>query len=60
MPWLVGVEPMPAVAAVAAAIGYGLATGHPFNDGNKRVAFVVMAVFIGPNGPEPDAPKPRS
>ena len=37
-------------AALAAAYGYGLARNHPYNDGNKRVAFVVMAVFLGLNG----------
>ncbi len=40
------------VAALAAAFGYGLARNHPYNDGNKRVAFVVMAVFLGLNGHE--------
>lgn len=38
------------LAALAAAYGYGLARGHAYNDGNKRVAFVVMAVFLGLNG----------
>jgi death-on-curing protein len=27
-----------------------LATSHPFRDGNKRVAFLTMAVFIELNG----------
>jgi len=40
------------VAALAAAYGYGLVSDHPYNDGNKRVAFVVMAVFLGLNGLE--------
>lgn len=38
------------LAALAASYGYGLARNHPYNDGNKRVAFVVMAVFLGLNG----------
>ena len=38
--------------ALAAAYGYGLARNHPYNDGNKRVAFGVMAVFLGLNGLE--------
>jgi len=38
--------------ALAAAYGYGLARNHPYSDGNKRVAFVVMAVFLGLNGYE--------
>ena len=37
------------LASLAAAIGFGIASNHPFNDGNKRVAFVVMAVFLGLN-----------
>ncbi len=42
-------EPDTDLAALAAAYGHGLARDHPYNDGNKRVAFVVMAVFIGLN-----------
>ena len=43
-------EPDTDLASLAAAYGYGLARDHPYNDGNKRVAFVVMAVFLGLNG----------
>ena len=32
---------------LAAAYGYGLAKNHPFIDGNKRTAFMVMYVFLG-------------
>jgi death-on-curing protein len=42
-------DPEADVAALAAAYGYGLARNHPYNDGNKRVAFMVMAVFLGLN-----------
>jgi len=45
------------LARLAAAYGHGLARGHPFNDGNKRIAFVTMAVFLGLNGHEIDAPE---
>ena len=38
------------LAALAAAYGFGLARNHPYLDGNKRVAFVTMAVFLGLNG----------
>ena len=38
------------LGALAAAYGYGLARNHPYHDGNKRVAFVAMAVFVGLNG----------
>ncbi|MGB5959970.1 MAG: type II toxin-antitoxin system death-on-curing family toxin [Coleofasciculaceae cyanobacterium] len=34
---------------LAAAYGYGLAKNHPFIDGNKRAAFMVMYVFLGLN-----------
>jgi death-on-curing protein len=34
---------------LAAGYGYGLAKNHPFIDGNKRTAFMVMYVFLGLN-----------
>lgn len=37
---------------LAAAYGYGLCRNHPFRDGNKRVAFLVMVVFLELNGLE--------
>jgi death-on-curing protein len=43
------------LAELAAAYGHGLATGHPFHDGNKRIAFVAMAVFLELNGVEFEA-----
>lgn len=49
---LLSYRPDADLAALAAAYGYGLARNHPYNDGNKRVAFVVMAVFLGLNGLE--------
>ncbi|MDQ3553035.1 MAG: type II toxin-antitoxin system death-on-curing family toxin [Chloroflexota bacterium] len=36
--------------ALAASLGYGLARRHPYVDGNKRIAFVSMAVFLDING----------
>lgn len=38
------------LAALAAAYGFGLARNHLYHDGNKRIAFVVTAVFLGLNG----------
>lgn len=38
------------IAAMAAAYGFGLVKNHPFIDGNKRVAFVVVEVFLMLNG----------
>ena len=43
--------------ALAAAYGYGLATSHPYQDGNKRIAFLAMVVFLGLNGWELEAPE---
>ncbi len=43
-------EPKTDVATLAAAYAWGLARNHPFRDGNKRVAFLTMAVFIELNG----------
>jgi death-on-curing protein len=40
------------LAELAAAYGHGLAASHPFHDGNKRIAFVTMAVFLELNGVE--------
>jgi death-on-curing protein len=37
---------------LAASKGYGLAKNHPFADGNKRVAFAAMGVFLEINGIE--------
>ncbi|HEY2459883.1 MAG TPA: type II toxin-antitoxin system death-on-curing family toxin [Candidatus Acidoferrum sp.] len=38
------------VAQLAAAYGFGLARNHPFTDGNKRIAFIAMTLFLGLNG----------
>jgi death on curing protein len=43
-------EPGSDLFTLAAAYGFGLATNHAYNDGNKRVAFMVMYVFLGMNG----------
>ncbi|MBI2828546.1 MAG: type II toxin-antitoxin system death-on-curing family toxin [Acidobacteria bacterium] len=42
---------------LAAAYGWGLATSHPYRDGNKRVAFLVMAIFLELNGWRLEAPE---
>ena len=47
-------------AALAAAYAYGVARNHPYNDGNKRIAFVVAAVFAELNGYRLDAPEPEA
>ncbi len=43
-------EPSCDIASLAACYAYSLAQNHPYIDGNKRVAFVVMATFLGING----------
>ena len=40
----------PDLARLAAAYAFGLLRNHPFHDGNKRVAFLTMVVFLGLNG----------
>ena len=43
------------LASLAAAYGFGIARNHPFMDGNKRVAFQAMYLFLGLNGSRIDA-----
>lgn len=40
----------PDVADLAAAYGVGLAKNHAFIDGNKRVAFLAVGLFLALNG----------
>lgn len=40
----------PGIFDLAAAYGYGIAKNHPFIDGNKRTAYVVMGTFLKLNG----------
>jgi death on curing protein len=48
-------EPQSDLATLAAAYGWGLVTSHPYRDGNKRTAFLAMAIFLGLNGFELEA-----
>ena len=41
---------MPDISALAASLAYGIAKNHPFIDGNKRTALVVMRTFLQLNG----------
>lgn len=43
-------QPESGLHALAASYGYGLANNHPFVDGNKRIAFLGMEMFLGLNG----------
>lgn len=47
------------LAALAAVYGYGLARNHGYLDGNKRVGFVAMAIFLDLNGRILEAPEPE-
>ena len=38
------------LAVLAAAYAFGLAKNHPFVDGNKRIAFMTMMIFLRRNG----------
>lgn len=38
------------MAVLAAAYGYGLARNHAFIDGNKRIAFMAIMLFLRING----------
>jgi death-on-curing protein len=38
------------VARLAACYGFGLAKNHAFVDGNKRIAFIAVGVFLRLNG----------
>ena len=38
------------IAELAASYCYGLAKNHPFIDGNKRVAFLSVGIFLAING----------
>lgn len=43
-------EPDARLSEVAAAYAFGLVRDHPYVDGNKRVALVVMVAFLERNG----------
>jgi len=42
-------NPPPDLSDLAAAYIYGIVTGHGFNDGNKRTAWVIGRLFIAIN-----------
>lgn len=50
-------DPEADLPAIAAAYGFGLSSNHPFVDGNKRVAFQAMYLFLGLNRFRIDAPE---
>ena len=52
-------EPTADIFMLAAVLGHGLTRNHSFVDGNKRVGFMAMYVFLGVNGYDLDAPEPE-
>jgi death-on-curing protein len=50
-------QPESDLAAVAAAYAFGLAKNHGYVDGNKRIGFLAMGVFLFINGHLLDAPE---
>ena len=48
------------LAALAASYGHGLCRGHPFVDGNKRIALAAIDVFLQLNGWELVAVEPEA
>lgn len=57
---LLAYVPASDVCALAASLGFGLAKNHGYRDGNKRTAFVAMAVFLRLNGLRLDVPEPEA
>ncbi len=45
------------LARLAAAYGFGIVTSHPYRDGNKRIGFLAMVIFLGFNGRRFSAPE---
>ena len=52
-------EPEADLPSLAASYGFGLIKNHPFLDGNKRIGFVAMNMFLLVNGFEVEAPEPE-
>jgi death-on-curing protein len=52
-------EPETDLPSLAASYGFGLVNNHPFLDGNKRIGFVAMNMFLLLNGLEVEAPEPE-
>ena len=50
-------EPTADIALLGAAYAFALVTSHPFRDGNRRIAFLTMVVFLGLKGFDFDAPE---
>ena len=52
-------EPTVDIFMLTIVLGHGLTSNHCFVDGNKRVGFMAMYVFLGVNGFDLDALEPE-
>lgn len=43
-------NPKPSLAAIAASYAFGIASDHPFIDGNKRTSLIASQLFLRLNG----------
>ena len=43
-------DPGASLASLASAYAFGIAKSHPFHDGNKRMSFLAMVVFLERTG----------
>ena len=43
-------DPDSDLSRLAAGYVFGICTGHPFRDGNKRLSFLAAVIFLGLNG----------
>ena len=50
-------NPPPDICSLGAAYAFGIAKNHPFIDGNKRTAYVIMRLFLIRNGRDLTASK---
>ncbi|WP_420438644.1 type II toxin-antitoxin system death-on-curing family toxin [Candidatus Palauibacter sp.] len=49
-------EPDSDLTRLAACYTFGICSGHPFRDGNKRISFLTAVIFLGLNGLDLVAP----
>lgn len=50
-------DPSSDLSRLAAAYTFGICSGHPFRDGNKRISFLTAVIFLGLNGLDLVAPE---
>ena len=50
-------QPESDLQRLAADYAFGICTGHPFRDGNKRISFLAAVIFLGLNGLDLVAPE---